>query len=195
MLDKQALDERAAQILRDLAPRTTDPAGAASTVAVEAAPAHAVGLALKSWAAHWSNRSVQPYLDTYAKTFVPADGSDLASWSAKRKTALERASDIRIELADVKLELKDATHASSTFLQRYSAAQYQDVVRKTLSWERIDGRWLITAETAVKQALSAWPAMLAAPASPTAMGTASVAEPPRSATITVPTASPVLPAR
>lgn len=172
VLDKQALDERAAQILRELAPRTTDPTAlatvTAASAAVEMAPMPAVAQALKSWAAHWSNRNAQAYLDSYATTFVPADGTDLATWSAKRKAALERAGDIRVELADVKLEVKDATHASSTFLQRYSAAQYQDVVRKTLNWERIDGRWLITAETAVKQPLSAWPTTLVAPASPAA---------------------------
>ncbi len=176
--DKKALDERAAEMLRELAPRSAD---TAPTVPEAESPLHSVGLALKAWTMNWTSRNVQAYLDSYSKTFMPADGSSFSSWSSKRKAALERAGDIRIDLADVKVELVDATHASTSFTQHYSAAQYQDTVKKVLQWERIDGRWLITSETTAKLPKGALPGPTASVAAPPAAIPA-----PKSATLSAP---------
>ncbi|MBX9849756.1 MAG: TolC family outer membrane protein [Rhodocyclaceae bacterium] len=181
--DKKALDERAAEMLRELAPRSAD---TATVVPEVESPVHSVGLALKAWTTNWSNRNVQAYLDSYAKTFVPADGSSLSAWSGKRKTALERAGEIRLDLPDVKVEVVDATHAITRFTQHYSATQYQDSVQKVLQWERIDGRWLITSETSSKLPKGTARATVVPVATPTP-----AVVPAKSATISAP--APVTP--
>ncbi|HTJ97353.1 MAG TPA: TolC family outer membrane protein [Rhodocyclaceae bacterium] len=205
VVDKKALDERAAEMLRELAPKTADnPVAAAAEADV---PAHSIGLALKAWVATWTGKNVQGYLDSYAKTFIPADGSDLSTWVAKRKAALAKSGDIKIDLSDVKIELRDQTHAVSTFVQTYTSAAFQDVVKKTLEWEKIDGRWLIVGEMSSKLPKSAAvtvkpvpieppailvPAPAATPAPPPTVAPsvsplpAPIVTPPKSATISVP---------
>lgn len=167
--DKSQLNERASELLRELAPKSAAAADAAAipgqpgapiatitpatplvtspTPAPEAeTPVHSIGLALKAWVAVWSGKNVSGYLDSYAKSFIPADGSDLPTWQAKRRAALERPSEIKLDISDVKIEMRDLTHAVSTFVQDYRTPTYKDTVAKTLEWEKIDGRWLIVGE-------------------------------------------------
>lgn len=145
--DKQALNARAQELLKELAP-----AGATETPAAESqnqVPAErAVAEALKAWTTAWSGRNVQGYLDAYAASFKPADGSTRAAWAARRKTAIERAREISLDVRDIKLVVRDARHASTAFKQAYRSEQFKDIVQKTLEWEQIDGRWQIVSETA-----------------------------------------------
>lgn len=145
--NKEALNARAQEMLKELAPppaATEAPAAPAPEVTAE----RAVAEALKAWSLAWVGRNTQGYLDAYAATFTPADGSTRAAWAAKRKNALARAGDISLDVRDIKLAVKDAKHASTVFRQVYRSEQFKDVVLKTLEWEQIDGRWLITRETA-----------------------------------------------
>lgn len=145
--NKEALNARAQELLKELAPAApaADPATAPSA---EVSAERAVAEALKAWTLAWSERKVQDYLNAYAPGFVPADGSPRAVWAARRKNALERAGDISLDVRDIKLTVDDARHATTVFRQAYSSRQYKDIVRKTLEWELIDGRWLIVRESA-----------------------------------------------
>lgn len=141
--NKQALDARALELLKDLAP----PAAAPLPIQQEAVNAErAVAEALKAWSLAWSGRNAQDYLGAYAPGFSPADGTTRAAWESRRKHALARSKDISIDLRDIKLTVKDAKHASTVFKQAYRSEQYEDNVLKTLEWERIEGRWLIVSE-------------------------------------------------
>lgn len=142
--DKAALDARAAQMVRESAS-----AGVMATAT--AAPIKAdteITDALKAWAAAWSGRNVVAYLDAYAPNFSPATGGR-AAWAEGRKRTLGKAGDINLELSDINVVMKDASHATSSFRQAYRATGYQDTVRKTLEWQKADGRWRIVAETAI----------------------------------------------
>lgn len=145
--NKEALNARAQEMLKELAPppaATEAPASPAPEVTAE----RAVAEALKAWSLAWVGRNTQGYLDAYAASFAPADGSARAAWAAKRKNALARAKDISLDVRDIKLAVKDARHASTVFKQAYHSGQFKDVVLKTLEWEQVDGRWLIVRETA-----------------------------------------------
>jgi adhesin transport system outer membrane protein len=142
-VDKAALNARAADLVKESispAPAEKAPPPASSE--------KAVGEALQVWLAAWSSRNLQAYLDAYAQTFLPADGGDRAAWAGKRKRTITNANDINLTIADSKVVMRDPQHAVTTFTQTYRSAGYQDVVQKTLEWERIDGRWLIVHENA-----------------------------------------------
>jgi adhesin transport system outer membrane protein len=124
-------------------------------VPVPAAPASSpddanyseVRQALQSWRAAWARRDVDAYLQFYAPTFVPPTGGDRESWRERRKTALSRAADITVEIADLTVTLDDATHATMVFRQTYRSANYRDIVTKTLQWTKLGDRWLIVRES------------------------------------------------
>lgn len=139
--DKAALDARARQLMKESAP-------AAENRPMAPTAEHDVAQALKAWALAWSSRNVQGYLDSYAPTFAPAGGGDRATWAAGRKRDIAGSGDIQLDVADIKLTVSDDQHAVTTFRQSYRSARYQDVVQKTLEWQKIGGRWLITAESA-----------------------------------------------
>jgi adhesin transport system outer membrane protein len=142
--NKAALEARALELVREQAPK---PAPAAPPVPAASAEAE-VAQALKAWVTAWSSRNLQGYLDAYAGGFAPADGSSREAWMGKRKRVVASAQDIRLDIADIKLAMRDPQHAVTTFRQTYRSAGYQDVVFKTLEWQKVDGRWLIVREIA-----------------------------------------------
>lgn len=143
--DKETLNLRALELAKESAPAYPQP-NAAPEISID----RAVIEALKAWSLAWSGRNVQAYLDSYAPGFLPADGSTRAAWEAKRKNILSRTGEISLEIRNIQFAITDATHASTTFNQAYRSGQYQDLTRKTLEWELIGGRWLITKEIAEK---------------------------------------------
>lgn len=158
--DKAALDERAAEMIRDSiaataaaqtarvhVARVTAPA-AAPAAAAASGPEREIEAAVSAWAAAWSERKLQPYLDWYADNFVAANGLSRLAWAGKRRWALENAGEIQVEVKQLKVGAKDADHGAAIFVQHYRSANHRDTVRKTLVWQRIDGRWRIVREVA-----------------------------------------------
>jgi len=127
------------------------PAAAAAAIAVTPAPVvttieAALDNALKQWLVAWSGRDVEAYLGAYAPSFTPAGDLSRDAWSQKRRQVLGRSEKIAIEVADVQVSVH-GEHAETRFRQSYRSPSFSDVVMKTLSWQRIDGKWLIVAET------------------------------------------------
>jgi adhesin transport system outer membrane protein len=139
--DKAALNARAVQLMKESAPAAEASSGAAGGE-------REVADALKAWMLAWSSRNLHGYLDSYAQNFAPAEGGDRAAWAGSRKRIISKAGDIHLDISDIKLAMKDPQHAVTTFRQTYRAASYQDVVLKTLEWQKIDGKWLIIHEVA-----------------------------------------------
>jgi len=102
---------------------------------------------LQNWRAAWIKRDVDTYLGFYAPNFVPSTGDGQEAWKEKRKAALSRAIDISLEIADLTVTLSDATNATMVFKQTYGAANYRDIVTKTLQWMKVGERWLIVRES------------------------------------------------
>jgi adhesin transport system outer membrane protein len=103
--------------------------------------------ALQNWRAAWARRDVDAYLQFYSPNFVAPTGTDREAWKERRKTALSRATDITVEIADLTVTLNDATQATMVFKQTYRSANYRDIVTKTLQWTKLGDRWLIVRES------------------------------------------------
>ena len=144
--DKGALNARAQELLRESAPARPVAPTAAAPAATDAS-VQEVGLALKAWAAAWKDRQINAYLGAYAPDFVPASGGGREAWAAKRKQILGRAGEISLDLANIKIEMRDTQHATTSFAQSYKAASFSDTVSKTIEWVRVNGKWLIARET------------------------------------------------
>ena len=149
--DKQSLNARAQEQLAESASPAIIPSEISSApAAVEpgATQQRAITLALKGWSDAWASRNVQEYIDAYSATFVPAKGVSHQAWIAQRKTRIVDAKKIDFNMTDIKIVIRDQKRASTTFRQSYRSSSYQDLVQKTLEWEKIGGRWLIVKETA-----------------------------------------------
>jgi adhesin transport system outer membrane protein len=142
----------AAEPAAPIAATATATAVAAATPA-PAAPAAAVPTdeqalraAVESWRAAWARRDVEAYLQAYAPTFAPSQDASRVQWSQKRRAIIGKAANVAVELSDVTVTLAGGDKASTAFSQAYRSASYQDKVRKTLEWQRIEGRWQIVRE-------------------------------------------------
>jgi hypothetical protein len=102
--------------------------------------------AVRSWAAAWSEQSVDDYLAAYSEQFVPPDGLERREWAARRRDRVQRPAWIRVTLGDMRQTVLGASRVRVDFEQRYETGSYADVVRKSLElvWEA--GGWQIAAE-------------------------------------------------
>ena len=141
--------DKAAALARALA---ANPPPAPPVVAKPAAPSddELIRKALKDWVAAWSAKDVDAYLSFYAPAFEPGDKQSRADWAAQRRQRLSKNGSIDVQAEDVAVSVTGADEAVSQFRQTYRAADYGDVVGKTLHWRREAGRWLIVRETAAK---------------------------------------------
>lgn len=159
-VDKDALVQRAMQqVLRTpqlqpvpeaTAALTPGPSVASVPEPAPAAPAAEpqVRTALEAWRAAWERRDVAAYLQAYGAAFTPPQGLDRAAWEQRRRAIIGRAAGVSIALEQPEVTLAGPDRATTAFTQVYRSASYQDRVRKTLEWQRVDGRWVIVAETA-----------------------------------------------
>jgi adhesin transport system outer membrane protein len=154
--DKDALVQRAMQQVLRGAPAVQEPSRPAEAApAPAAAPVAAplpgtevqVRAALEAWRAAWASRDVAAYLASYAPAFAPPPGTSRAAWEKRRRAALARAAEVSIDLGQPQVVLTGPDQATTVFTQSYRSARYRDRVRKTMEWRRIDGRWLVVAET------------------------------------------------
>ena len=101
---------------------------------------------LTAWVNAWSARNVAEYMQAYSNNFKPPPGLTREAWQAQRTASISSAQSIVVTISDIKIDIKDAKSATSTFVQNYRASAYQDTVQKTLEWEYVDGRWQIISE-------------------------------------------------
>lgn len=102
---------------------------------------------MSRWVHAWSARNVPDYLQAYSKNFKPPRGVTREAWEAQRTASITGAQKIEVSLSDINVDVKGPKSATSTFVQTYRSASYQDVVQKTLQWENLDGRWQIISES------------------------------------------------
>lgn len=117
-------------------PVTTLPAGTASDAPLRR---------LNEWAAAWQAKDLPRYLAFYAPGFQPAQGS-AAAWKERRQAMLSKPGPITVRLENIGLVL-DGDKVQTRFRQTYRSDGYNDVTSKALTWEQIDGQWLIVRES------------------------------------------------
>ncbi len=143
--DKEALNARAAEFLRESAP-PVDATGAARSTAADAGTERELGLSLKGWAQAWMTRDIDRYLGFYAPTFQPAQGRSLARWEADRRRIIGSARIVKLDISGIKVTMQDPDNATTTFVQAYQSPMFRDVVTKGLNWRKVGGKWLIERE-------------------------------------------------
>ena len=106
--------------------------------------------AVAAWAAAWSSRNVESYLDMYAPDFRPAEGASYDAWKKQRTERIGKARIIEVGIDNVQINLRDDRHATTTFSQLYRSDGYRDEVEKRLELERRGDRWLIVGELVIR---------------------------------------------
>jgi adhesin transport system outer membrane protein len=101
-----------------------------------------------AWAAAWSARTLDAYVDFYAPSFVAADGASRETWAKQRAVRLATPSRIQVKVSDINLKNAAKDVLVVEFVQDYSSDSYRDSTRKLLKWIRVGEQWLIAQETA-----------------------------------------------
>lgn len=133
---------------------TAAPAKTAAPVAALAKPTLSkeqadVDTAVRRWAAAWSERDMNGYLQAYAPEFVVPGKHGRQSWEEERRQRILSKSKITVQLSDVSVTVNN-DRATVNFLQNYSADKLQQKARKTLELVLNGGRWLIVRETELR---------------------------------------------
>lgn len=129
----------------------------AATKTVSAAPVEAkasnadavtaVRRTIDLWVTAWSDKDVSAYLSHYAPDFKPDGGMSRRRWRRERKQRIGKPAFIKIKISNVRVHLKGSDHATARFTQNYQSDTYSDHVVKTLTFKKVDAKWLITSET------------------------------------------------
>jgi adhesin transport system outer membrane protein len=133
------------------APATTPPAvpvptqPASRPAATAPADEQTVRLAMETWRAAWARRDLDAYLDSYAPNFTPANGVTRDEWEKRRRNIVGKSRGVQLALVNPQVTVQ-GNRATATFVQQYRSASYEDVVTKTLEWQREGGRWRIVSE-------------------------------------------------
>jgi hypothetical protein len=106
----------------------------------------ALSEALNQWRQAWGDKNVPSYLSFYGPSFVPPKGLSRKSWEAARHARISSKEKIDITIQNLRLQIND-NKATTKFTQIYSDERLRITDRKTLGWQKINGRWLIQLET------------------------------------------------
>jgi ketosteroid isomerase-like protein len=125
------------------------PAPAAVPVPAHAAASSAdqqeVESAVNAWAQAWSARDVDGYLAAYTSSYVPGGGSSHEQWASERRARILGKSSISVKLDNIEVSVS-GDKATVHFREDYKAGSLTANSRKTLTLEKVNGKWLITQE-------------------------------------------------
>jgi outer membrane protein, adhesin transport system len=101
---------------------------------------------VQQWADAWQTKSFSRYAGFYQPNFQGADPSPKV-WAEKRQRALGKPGAIGVKVSDVAVSMLPDGKVETRFKQDYSSSNYKDSSDKVLTWQRLDGQWLIVAES------------------------------------------------
>ncbi|MBF0212045.1 MAG: tetratricopeptide repeat protein [Magnetococcales bacterium] len=108
--------------------------------------------AVLDWAAAWSAKNIDGYVDAYSANFQPI-GKNIKTreaWEKNRREVIGKAGAIHIDVSDLQITMLNDNRAQATFQQNYTAKNYRDRVKKTLSLEHEPQGWKIVREYAIE---------------------------------------------
>lgn len=112
-------------------------------------PAADVLKSVQAWSAAWAAKNVRGYLAAYMSDYKP-QGMSRSAWEKQRLERIGKPRTIEVELSEVSVSVRDDSHASVSFAQRYRSDLYRDSTRKTLQLEKVGDMWLIVSEQVAK---------------------------------------------
>ncbi|MEO5347606.1 MAG: tetratricopeptide repeat protein [Magnetococcus sp. YQC-9] len=109
--------------------------------------------AVLAWAEAWSAKKLDPYIGAYSLRFQPVTKNlkSRDAWEKNRREVIGKAGDINIHVSDLQITMLTEQRAQATFQQNYTAKNYRDRVKKTLSLEREESGWKIVREYAANE--------------------------------------------
>jgi murein L,D-transpeptidase YafK len=107
----------------------------------------AVTAAVDAWASAWEKKNADAYIAAYAPDFKPEKGSR-KEWAKQRRERLSNAKKIKVTIGNPQVTSTSPDKATAKFVQIYESDSYSDQTKKTLDFENVDGKWLITRERA-----------------------------------------------
>lgn len=122
------------------------PASAAIPPKPEATDEAGLRIALKQWSQAWQTRNLAAYLALYSPDFVPPQGISRQIWANTRTARIASKQKIELSLQNLTVQMKGNT-ATVKFTQAYADERFRTTDRKTMVWQKADGRWLIQSET------------------------------------------------
>ena len=106
--------------------------------------------ALESWTLAWTQQSYENYLSHYSAAFKPAEGATRDAWALRKRTLMEKAKYIRIDLKISEIQF-DGPVATVWLSQKYRSNRYADFGHKELKLKLEEGAWKILAEKPIRQ--------------------------------------------
>ena len=100
----------------------------------------------------WANQDIEKYLSYYADEFVPDDSNlSKTEWENLRRVRLSRPKVIKLNLAEIKMNVSDNDIKTVTFKQSYQSDSYRDKVIKQLEMIEHFGQWKILSERSIEK--------------------------------------------
>ena len=101
--------------------------------------------AVADWARAWSRRDMNAYFAAYAGDFKGKAKSH-AAWRAERRERITGKKRIDVSVSGLSVQVRGRT-AEVRFTQAYESDALRVVGQKSLTFEKIDGKWLIQQES------------------------------------------------
>ncbi len=122
----------------------TTPAKTVKPLVLPAEPKAAAQKLLQAWADAWSRRDADAYLSFYADDYK-ANKKSHTDWAEERRDRVTRPTSIKVELSNVKIEVKGHQVVAS-FKQRYESNILKANSNKRITLEKQGGTWKIVEE-------------------------------------------------
>ena len=126
------------------APVAPPPAPPVAVPAAASAEQSEVEAAVNGWASAWAGKDVDAYLAAYTASFTPG-GQTHEQWASERRARIVGKASISVKVEGLEVSVQ-GDHATARFHQDYKAGSLTANSRKTLTLEKVNGKWLIAQE-------------------------------------------------
>jgi hypothetical protein len=105
---------------------------------------------LFAWAKAWSAGNADKYINYYTPDYSAA-GMSRKQWLNNRKQRISPDKNIQVEITEIDIRLVQKNKKIITFFkQSYRSIHYEDISKKQLKWQKINGEWFISLEKTIK---------------------------------------------
>ncbi len=101
---------------------------------------------LDAFLSAWSAGNIDNYLAFYAPRQSPAQGVSYENWLQQRMERVTTDRLISLQSSDLTVSRGDDGKVVTQYQQIYRSCDYEDNIRKSLTWVRMDGTWRIENE-------------------------------------------------
>lgn len=128
------------------APAPAAPAPSSTQTSAGSSAQKDIEAAVMAWAAAWSSKDMDAYLNAYGTDFDPPRKASRKAWEQERRARIVGKTEIQVKVSDLSADVT-GDKARVRFQQAYSAGKLQVSSRKTLDMVKTGERWLIVRES------------------------------------------------